>query len=160
MILARTVAAALLIAACTSSDAEIVEGGAVMSFDTTLVHVSAGKDTFTFVAEIARTPEQKTMGLMERRSLADTAAMIFPYTSDQPADAGFWMFRTRIPLQIAYADSTGRIVAIRDMVPCTATLIAGCPAYAPGHPYRTALEVNAGALTRRGIGVGARLWTP
>jgi len=129
-----------------------------MAFDTTTVHLTAGKDTFRFLAEVARSPEQRTMGLMERRSLADTAGMLFLYSDDQPANAGFWMFRTRIPLQIAYADSAGRIVSVREMVPCDAQLAAGCPTYEPGKSYRMALEVNAGALSRRGLGVGSRLW--
>ena len=144
---------------CSRSDADVVDGGAVMVFDTTLVHIASARDTFTFLVEVARSPEQRTMGLMERRSLGDTSGMLFLYADDQPATAGFWMFRTRIPLEIAYADSAGRIVSTRQMVPCEARLAAGCPSYEPGRPYRMALEVNAGALTRRGIGVGSRLWT-
>jgi len=143
---------------CSQSDADVVDGSAVMAFDTTLVHLTAGKDTFTILAEVARSAEQKTMGLMERRSLSDTAGMLFLYSDDQPANAGFWMFRTRIPLEIAYADSAGLIVSLRQMVPCDAQLVAGCPTYEPGQAYRMALEVNAGALSRRGIGVGSRLW--
>ena len=157
------VSAALLafvaLLSCSQSDADVVDGSAVMTFDTTLVHLTAGKDTFRILAEVARTVEQRTMGLMERRSMADTAGMLFVYTEDQPATAGFWMFRRRIPLDIAYADSAGRIVSVREMMPCAAQLAAGCPTYEPGQAYRMALEVNAGALSRRGIGVGSRLWT-
>lgn len=154
------VAGCVMLLSCSRSEPDVeIDGGSVMSFDTTLVHVAAGKDTFRFVAEVARTAEQKTMGLMERRSLADTAGMLFLYDVDQAANAGFWMFRTRIPLEIAFADSAGRIVAVRQMAPCEAQLAAGCPSYEPGKAYRMALEVNAGGLTRRGIGIGARLWT-
>lgn len=148
-----------MLLSCSESDADMVDGGSVMAFDTTLVHVTAGKDTFTILAEVAKSAEQRTMGLMERRSLPDTAGMLFLYSEDQPANAGFWMFRTRIPLEIAYADSAGRIVSVRQMVPCPAQLAAGCPTYEPGQAYRMALEVNADALSRRGIGVGSRLWT-
>lgn len=149
----------VLVAACSPSDADVLDARSVMAFDTAIVHVSTGRDTFTFVVEVARSPEQRTMGLMERRHLADTAGMLFLYPEDQPATAGFWMFRTRIPLEIAYADSAGRIVSVRLMDPCDAQLAAGCPTYEPGHPYRMALEVNAGALSGRGIGAGSRLWT-
>jgi uncharacterized membrane protein (UPF0127 family) len=147
-----------MLLSCSRSDADAVDGSSVMAFDTTLVHLTAGKDTVTILAEVARSAEQKTMGLMERRSLSDTAGMLFLYSSDQPANAGFWMFRTRIPLEIAYADSAGRIVSVRQMVPCDARLAAGCPTYEPGQAYRMALEVNSGVLSRRGIGVGSRLW--
>ena len=148
----------VMLLSCSQSDADIVDGSSVMAFETTLVHLTAGKDTFTILAEVARSAEQRTMGLMERRSLPDSAGMLFLYTDDQPGTAGFWMFRTRIPLEIAYADSAGRIVSVRQMVPCEAQLAAGCPTYEPGKAYRMALEVNAGALSRRGIGVGSRLW--
>jgi uncharacterized membrane protein (UPF0127 family) len=148
----------VMLVSCSQSDADVVDGGSVMSFDTTLVYLTAGNDTFTIVAEVARSVEQRTMGLMERRSLADTAGMLFLYEEDQPANAGYWMFRTRIPLEIAYADSAGRIVSVRQMEPCHAQLAAGCPTYEPGQPYRMALEVNAAGLSRRGIRAGARMW--
>lgn len=157
--LAFAAAACAMSVSCVDSDKDVVDGDAVMPFDTAVVYLSAGKDTVTVLAEVARTAEQRTMGLMERRSLPDTAGMLFIYSEDQPATSGFWMFRTRIPLDIAFADSTGRIVAVRQMVPCEAQLAAGCPSYEPGHVFRTALEVNAGFLSRRGIGVGSRMWT-
>ena len=86
--------------------------------------------------------------------------MLFLYDSDEPPTAGFWMFRTRIPLDIAFLDSRGTVVAIREMEPCTAQLVAGCPTYEPGAPYRAALEVNRGFLRRHGIGLGARVSLP
>jgi len=153
------IVACVTLLSCTNSDADVVDGSSVIAFDTAAVHLTSGKDTLTVQAELARSAEQKTMGLMERRSLADSAGMLFLYSSDQPANAGFWMFRTRISLDIAFADSTGRIVAVRHMIPCEAQLAAGCPAYEPGQVYRVALEVNAGLLSRRGIAVGSRLWT-
>jgi uncharacterized membrane protein (UPF0127 family) len=154
----HSIVGCVILLSCSQSDADVVDGSSVIAFDTTLVHLTAGKDTFTILAEVARSAEQRTMGLMERRSLPDTAGMLFLYSNDQPANAGFWMFRTRLPLEIAYADSVGRIVSLRQMVPCDAQLAAGCPTYEPGQAYRMALEVNAGALSRHGIGVGSRLW--
>jgi len=145
--------------ACADSDADVVRGASIVAFDTATVHLSAGRDTLTIRAEVARSPQQRTMGLMERQSLSDSAGMLFIYEEDQPPDAGFWMYRTRIPLDIAFADSVGRIVAVRRMEPCEANLAAGCPTYTPDHAYRVAIEVNAGLLARRGVGVGSRLWT-
>jgi len=100
------------------------------------------------------------MGLMERRRLADSAGMLFVYDSTQPPDAGFWMYRTRIPLDIAFLDSAGVIRAIRSMTPCPATVAQGCPTYTPDVPYRYALEVNAGFFARHGIAVGHSLQLP
>jgi uncharacterized membrane protein (UPF0127 family) len=110
--------------------------------------------------ELAVRPEQRSMGLMERRRLADNAGMLFVYDTIQPGDAGFWMYRTRIPLDIAFLDSTGVIRAVRAMTPCPTTIAQGCPNYTPDVPYRYALEVNAGFLARHGIGVGDALLLP
>lgn len=149
-------AGAAATAAC-QDDLERVEGGRVMSFEKRVVRIVSGSDTVDVKAEVARTGEQRAMGLMERASLAADSGMLFVYDTDQPANSGFWMYRTRIPLDIAFADSTGRIGAILTMQPCHAMLAAGCPSYNPGVPYRYALEVNAGFFARRGIGPAARL---
>jgi uncharacterized membrane protein (UPF0127 family) len=117
----------------------------------------AGSDTLRLLTELASRPDQQTLGLMERRHLADTAGMLFLYPGDQPASAGFWMFRTRIPLDIAFMDSSGTIRAIEHMVPCPTTLAQGCPSYAPGVPYRAALEVNAGYFARHTVTLGAKV---
>ncbi len=129
----------------------------VISFDTARVRLASQRDTLRLALELAVTPAQKTMGLMERRPLADDAGMLFVYDSIQPGDAGFWMYRTRIPLDIAFLDSAGIIRVVRSMTPCPTTIAQSCPTYAPGVPYRFALEMNAGSFARYGIGVGDSL---
>ena len=132
----------------------------VVPFDSATIHVHSSRGVVRLRVQLAQSPEQRTMGLMERTSLPDSAGMLFLYDRDEPADAGFWMYRTRIPLDIAFLDSTGAVIAVRRMEPCPATLAIGCPSYMPGVPYRAALEVNAGALARYGIGVGVRIELP
>jgi uncharacterized membrane protein (UPF0127 family) len=97
---------------------------------------------------------------MERRQLADSAGMLFVFDSTQAPDAGFWMYRTRIPLDIAFLDSTGVIRAVRQMVPCPTTIAQGCPSYTPDVSYRYALEVSAGYFARHGVVVGNSLVLP
>jgi uncharacterized membrane protein (UPF0127 family) len=139
---------------------DVTDYSAVMRFDSTTVQVRTARGVVALHVQLAESTEQRTMGLMERTSLADSAGMLFLYDHDEPADAGFWMYRTRIPLDIAFLYSTGVVVATRRMEPCRATLAAGCPGYAPGVAYRAALEVNAGALNRFGIGIGSRVSLP
>lgn len=156
----RPVLALLMIlfaAACERTHTEQVDGGRVMSFEKRVVRIVTGADTVVLKAEVARSAEQRTMGLMERAALAADSGMLFIYETDQPGTSGFWMYRTRIPLDIAFADSTGTINAILTMQPCTATLAAGCPSYNPDVGYRYALEVNAGFYARRGVRLGSRL---
>lgn len=143
--------------ACSPGDADSIQGGQVLSFDKRRIHVVTGADSVPVNVEVAASAEQRTLGLMERTRLAPDSGMLFVYDADQPANAGFWMFRTRIPLDIAFADSTGVIGAVRTMAPCTATLAAGCPNYEPGVAYRYALEVNGGFFAQHRIAPGSRL---
>jgi uncharacterized protein len=143
---------------CAKSGSDVAgDTTRVMAFDTATVRLATRRDTLRLSLELARDTAQRTMGLMERRHLAENAGMLFVYDSTQGADAAFWMYRTRIPLDIAYLDSTGVIRSILGMVPCSATLIQGCPSYPPGVPYRYALEMNAGFFARKSIVAGDRL---
>ena len=127
----------------------------ILAFDSATVRLVAGRDTVRLEVELAATAEQQRLGLMERRHLPPGAGMLFVYDTTQPPDAGFWMYRTRLPLDIAFLDSAGVVRAIRAMVPCPTTIPTGCPTYEPGTAYRYALEVNAGTLARWGAAVGA-----
>jgi uncharacterized protein len=158
----RTLVAALLISpalfGCRSSESDQVDTTTpVMAFNTARLRLVAGNDTIPVVAQLAERADQRTMGLMERRHLADTAGMLFIYDSTQPDSSAFWMYRTRIPLDIAFVDSAGVIRSIRHMVPCPSTLIEGCPSYPAGAAYRAALEVNAGYFARHKIDVGSKI---
>src|SRR5687768_760717 len=148
---------AALVAACSGGETSAEDAGTyenVMAFDTARARLAGPRDTLRLVLELAVSSEQKSTGLMERRQLADTAGMLFVYDSIQPPDAGFWMYRTRIPLDIAYTDPAGRIRAIQHMVPCESAIPQGCPTYPPGVPYQYALEVNGGFFARRRITLG------
>lgn len=155
--LVSAISAAAILASCESETSEAVDYGSVIAFESTRLRIVTGSDTVSVHVEVARTSAQKSQGLMERQSMPDSAGMLFVYNENQPADAGFWMYRTRIPLDIAFADSNGVIVSIRQMEPCTARLAAGCPTYAPGAEYRYALEVNRGFFERRRIRPGSRI---
>ena len=141
----------------TSDAADTAADQHVVSYDSADIRLVSPKDTIRLRALFAMTAEQKTMGLMERRRLPDDTGMLFVYDSTQPPDAGFWMFRTRIPLDIAFLDSTGMVRTILAMAPCTAVLAQGCSTYAPNVAYRYALEVNKGYFARHGLDTGSRL---
>jgi len=129
----------------------------LVAFDTMTLRIETAEDTFRVRAEIAASDEQRSFGLMERTSLAEDAGMLFVYDEPQPAGAGFWMFHTRIPLDIAFIDAGGRIVSILRMEPCESPYPQWCPTYDPGVAYSSALEVNAGYFAERGIRIGDRV---
>lgn len=113
------------------------------------LHGEAGPQRLT--VEVARSMAERGRGLMEREHLAPDAGMLFLYDRTQPSRNGFWMYRTRIPLDIAFIDETGRILEIHRMAPCASEAAGNCPVTRPSAPYRAALEVNAGYFEARGI---------
>jgi len=104
--------------------------------------------------EVARTIPERSRGLMERDDLKERTGMLFLYDRRQSSRNGFWMYRTRIPLDIAFIDEAGRIAEIHRMTPCTASQAGECPVTRPSVPYRAALEVNAGAFEAMGVAAG------
>ena len=115
-----------------------------------VIETASGRAIFRI--EIADADEARSRGLMGRERLADDAGMAFLWSED--TSTAFHMKDTRIPLAVAFFDAEGRIVRILEMVPCLAD---PCPAYDPGVRYRGALEVNAGALERKGVRPGDRI---
>jgi len=97
------------------------------------------------------------VGMQGRESLSDDRGMLFLFDEEQPADSGFWMFRTLIPLSIAFLDADGVIVALRDMEPCTRRFSFLCPRHLAGVPYTAALEVGQGVFAQLGVQVGDRI---
>jgi uncharacterized membrane protein (UPF0127 family) len=149
---------AMLATGCGKGDESADDDhGAILPFDSARVRLLTPTDTLRLMVELAVTPEQHTLGLMERRHLPDSAGMLFLYDATQPDSSAFWMYRTLIPLDIAYIDSAGTIRSIRHMEPCKTMLAQGCPTYPAGAPFRAALEVNAGYFAGHGVRVGDRV---
>lgn len=144
-------------AACGEQEAQRPEYTTAGQFDTTAVEIITATDTIVVRAEVAANDDQRALGLMERRQLGANEGMIFVYDTVQGAESAFWMFRTRIPLDIAFVDSTGTIVAIRSMAPCESPYPQSCPPYAAGARFQSALEVNQGFFEQHRIGVGDRV---
>ena len=103
--------------------------------------------THKLMAEIARTPDQQSVGLMNRFSLKPDHGMLFVYERNEPLS--FWMRNTYIPLSIAFNAPDGRIVNIEDMKPQTDET------HWSRGPAMYALEMKKGWFAERGIGPGA-----
>lgn len=112
--------------------------------------------TVHITVELAHTSEQRRQGLMGRGELPPNAGMLFQYNTRRPADHGFWMYRTLIPLDIAYLEENGTIVAINRMYPCPSDSPGNCPTYQAGAAFSGALEMNQGFFAQNGIEVGDR----
>ena len=147
----------VLLACSAKPDAgETPDYSAIMAFDTATIRI-IGRDTARLTVQLAETEPQRTMGLMERRSLPPDAGMLFLYTTVQPDSSAFWMFRTRIPLDIAFIDTAGTIRTVLTMPPCASDLAQGCPNYPAQAAFIAALEVNAGYFATHHIAAGDRV---
>jgi uncharacterized membrane protein (UPF0127 family) len=147
------VAALVTLTACERSAPAFVFPVAI---DTATAWIRTDGDSTSLLVELARTDAQRAYGLMVRPSLDPGSGMVFLYDTIQPPTSGFWMFRTKIPLDIAFMDSTGVILKLLAMDPCESEMYSSaCETYAPNVPYRSALEVNAGWFVQHGVGEGS-----
>jgi Uncharacterized conserved protein len=147
--LARIAAITLLAgAACSSS----TPTGPTLSPGVHALRFTRGDHSWVLHVTVASTDEQRAKGLMGVTQLPANRGMAFEFPS--PTTAMFWMKDTSIPLSIAFV-SGGRIVALREMTPCTAD---PCPTYdADGSSYTEALEANQGYFSSKGIKVGDQI---
>ena len=100
-------------------------------------------------------PDTRQRGLMHREELPAGTGMVFRFP--EAHSGGFWMKNTLIPLSIAFFDSTGEVLAVLDMEPCSQD---PCPSYDPDVTYAGALEVNRGFFTEIGLTPGWRIDLP
>lgn len=71
----------------------------------------------TVKAEVAKTEDQRSQGLMFRKQLGKNSGMLFDFGA--PAQVCMWMKNTYIPLSVAFIDQDGIITNIEDMTPLT-----------------------------------------
>jgi uncharacterized membrane protein (UPF0127 family) len=132
----------------------------VIQFDSGAVSIATASDTVRMRLEIADSDSERGYGLMDRSVLDPNSGMLFLYDAPQDAASGFYMFRTRVPLDIAFIDSVGVIRNIMAMTPCERDQPEFCTTYIPGIRYIAALEVNQGFFEKRGVRPGAQVsWT-
>jgi len=105
-----------------------------------------GQQITVVKAEIARTGDERSKGLMYRKNLPDGEGMLFVFERDEVLS--FWMKNTYIPLSIAFIASDGRIVDIKDMYPHDENTVVS------SRSVRYALEVPMGWFSRAGVRQG------
>jgi len=109
-----------------------------------------GTTRATVQVEVADTNSLRETGLMYRKHLDADAGMIFIFKSS--TDLKFWMHNTEIPLDMIFADPSGKVIGIvANAQPFSDKLlgVVGNSQYV--------LEVNGGFCARKGIRAGDRL---
>ena len=132
----------------------LLTGGAAAAAcapDTVDIRGASGQQRFT--VEVADDGAERAKGLMFRESMPKSAGMLFVY--EQPQRAAFWMKNTLIPLDMIFADATGRVTRVHsDAIPGDTTPIEG------GEGIQFVLEINGGLAKRMGIAEGSELRHP
>ncbi len=100
--------------------------------------------------EVARTPEQKALGLMFRKSVPEGTGMLFPYES--PQEMTMWMRNTYVSLDMVFIRRDGVVHRIEARTePLSERVISS------GGPVTAVLELGAGEAQRLGIKPGDRV---
>ncbi|MCQ0986445.1 DUF192 domain-containing protein [Jiella sp. LLJ827] len=102
------------------------------------------------MVELARTPEARQVGLMNRESMPEGQGMLFEFDETRPVS--MWMKNTLIPLDMLFLDEGGTVRRIHtNAQPLSLDIIPS------GEPVRYVLELNGGASARYGASVGDTL---
>ena len=112
--------------------------------------IETGAGVHAIQVEIARTAEERRVGLMHRAELAPDRGMLFDFGATRQVT--MWMKNTLISLDMFFADEEGRIVTI-----AARTTQLSEKRICSGEPVRYVLEMIGGSAERLGIAVGDRL---
>jgi uncharacterized protein len=111
------------------------------------VRLSAGMHQIE--AQVAQTPEARTIGLMFRKEMPQHEGMLFVF--EQASVQCFWMKNTLLPLTAAFVADDGTVVNLADMKPQTTD------SHCSARPVRYVLEMNQGWFEKKGIKPGFKL---
>jgi uncharacterized membrane protein (UPF0127 family) len=140
------------LAACSPQDAVSAAplGPSPAGLEQAPLTIHSGSATHRFTVEVARTPDQQEMGLMNRPSIPPDRGMIFPY--DPPAAVAFWMKNTLAPLDMIFIRADGMIARIAaQTVPLSLDQVPS------GEPVAAVLEIAGGRSAELGIKAGDRV---
>ncbi|MEQ8710430.1 MAG: DUF192 domain-containing protein [Rhodospirillales bacterium] len=123
------------------------------AFETSSLTIRSGDRAHTFTVELARTPEERSRGLMFRESMAADAGMLFDF--GRVARQAMWMKNTFIPLDMLFIRSDGTIHHIRQRTqPQSEEVIPS------NGRVKAVLELNGGTVERLGIRAGDKVEHP
>ena len=115
-----------------------------------LYKITSDSSSIKLNIEIADTEYDTQTGLMYRDKMLDTRGMLFVFNDEAPRS--FYMKNTRIPLDLIFADSNGKIVSFqKNAQPFDESSL---PSNAPA---KYVLEINAGLVDTWDLQIGDSL---
>lgn len=121
-----------------------------VTFPKSKLTIVTAKGSHKFDIELAVSKAQQSQGLMYRPNMAADAGMLFDYK--RPQKITMWMKNTRIPLDMLFIGTDGRIVNIVERtIPHSVSTVSS------KGKVQAVLEVNSGTASRLGIKPGDRV---
>lgn len=99
---------------------------------------------FSVTAELAKTEEERALGLMFREKINEDQGMLFIF--DHEGIYSFWMKNMKFSIDILWLDKEKRIIHIEENVPACPK--EPCPTYSPQSPAAYVLELKAGSVAK------------
>ena len=115
------------------------------------LEILSGGGRHAFAVELAETPEERSQGLMFRRSLDPDAGMLFLYPT--PRRISMWMKNTFISLDMLFIRRDGTIAGIAER-----TVPQSLDPILADTPVIAVLEVAGGTSERLGLAPGDRVF--
>ena len=106
-------------------------------------------------AETMRSEVELMRGLMFRESLPPNRGMLFIHPKENTFH--YWMYQTKIPLDLIWMDNNRRIVEMSLDTPTCRSSAKDCPNYGGNFKSKYVLEVNAGIARKNGLKTGDTL---
>src|SRR3984893_3169369 len=131
----------------------VVAPPAARSAEQQTLEIASKSGVHLFAVELAVTDEERSRGLMYRRSVPESYGMLFDFKRDQ--EVTMWMRNTYVSLDMIFIQSDGRIRRIAENTETESDKIISS-----GGPVRAVLEVVAGTARKLGIEPGDRVATP
>lgn len=129
------------------SDKQVAEN---MKYNDGVVVIETETEKHGFNVEVADDMQSRSLGLMKRKEMGQTEAMLFVFENESVQQ--FWMKNTYIPLDIIFIDATDTIVHIAKMTePLSEKTISSVL------PALKVLEINGGLSNKLKIQIGDKL---
>lgn len=127
------------------------ESGRTLEYTSSVVFLgSDGRELATVDVAVADTPEQRSLGLMDVRSMPMDKGMLFIFEREEPLS--FWMANTPLPLDLIFVNRSMQIVRIHhNAQPYSERQ------FASESPALYVVEVNAGFCINHDITEGHRI---
>lgn len=97
---------------------------------------------------VAKTEEEKELGLQNVESMEDNEGMYFDYTDDPQEELSFWMKDTTIPLDIIFISDEDEVIDVKSGEPESEELLT-CTAV-KNHLITGVIELNANSGVKKG----------